>query len=107
MTRYQKKQKRLRYGSVKLGKLPTDPALLPERLIRERAAKEKRTFFRDAHSDRLDTFDGGDFVVGQILCAETAREFAASQQAGNSGTSDNESGHTGVIHSSFRCCDKT
>jgi hypothetical protein len=58
-----------------------DPVLRPERLIRERAAKEKRTFFRDAHSDRLDTFDGGDFVVGQVFRAEAAREFAANKQA--------------------------
>jgi len=63
--------------------MPAHPALLPERLIRERAAKEKRTFFRDAHSDRLDSFDGGDFVVGQVFRAEATREFAASKQACN------------------------
>jgi hypothetical protein len=79
MTRCQKKQKRLQYGLVKLGKMPADPVFLPERLIRERAAKEKRTFFRDAHSDRVDTFDGGDFVVGQVFRAEAAREFASNQ----------------------------
>jgi hypothetical protein len=60
--------------------MQAEPLLLPERLIRERAAKEKRTFFRDAHSNRLDTFDGGDFVVGQVFCAEAAREFAANKQ---------------------------
>jgi hypothetical protein len=62
-----------------LSKIEGHPALLPERLIRERAAKEKRTFFRDAHSDRFDTFDGGDFAVGQVFCAEATGEFAASE----------------------------
>jgi hypothetical protein len=59
--------------------MPADPVFLPERLIRERAAKEKRTFFRDAHFDRVDTFDGGDFVVGQVFRAEAASEFASNQ----------------------------
>jgi len=72
---------------VKLGKTLADPVFLPERLIRERAAKEKRTFFRDAHSDRVDTFDGRDFVVGQVFCAQATREFAANKQTG-----DNDSG---------------
>ena len=49
-----------------------DAAPLPERPIRERAGEEKRSFFGNAHSDRLDSFDGGNFVVGQVFCAETA-----------------------------------
>jgi hypothetical protein len=74
--------------------------LLPERLIRERAAKEKRTFFRDAHSDCLDPFDGGNFAVGQVFCAEAAGEFAASEQTGDNGA-DRESGDYFAFHFSF------
>jgi hypothetical protein len=74
--------------------------LLPERLIRERAAKEKRTFFRDAHPDRLDTFDGGDFVVGQVFRAE-AGEFAASEQTGNNGAGGEYSSEYFAFHFSF------
>ena len=81
---------RRRCAPAELSKLRRDPALLPERLIRERAAKEKRTFFRDAHSDRLDPFDGGHFVVGQIFRAKAAGEFAASESAGDNGSSGDD-----------------
>lgn len=65
--------------------------LFPEGHILERAAKEKRTFFRDADSDRLDPFDGGDFVVGQVFCAEAAGEFATSKQTSDHSASGNKS----------------
>jgi hypothetical protein len=86
---------------VELDKVQPNPVLLPERLIRERAAKEKRTFFRNAHSDRLDTFDGGDFAVGQVFCAEAARESAASKQTGDNVACWDKSGSEFPIHFSF------
>ena len=84
-----------------MDKTRSDPALLPERLIRERAAKEKRTFFRNAHFDRLDTFDGGDFVVGQVFCAEAASEFAASKQTGDHVACGHKFSSDVVFHFSF------
>jgi hypothetical protein len=75
--------------------------LLPERLIRERAAKEKRAFFRDAHPDRLDTLDGGDFAVGQVFRAEAAGEFAASEQTGDNRAGGDYSSGTFAFDSFF------
>lgn len=86
---------------MELDKTQSHPVLLLERLIRERAAKEKRTFFRNAHFDRLDTFDGGDFVVGQVLRAETASEFAASQQTGDHVAGGHKFSSDVVFHFSF------
>jgi hypothetical protein len=75
--------------------------LLPERPICERAAKEKGTFFGDADSDRLHTFDGGDFVVGQVFRAEASGEFATSEQTGDNDACGDKSGDDCTYHFSF------
>jgi hypothetical protein len=65
---------------------------LAERHSLERAAKEKRAFFRDTHSDCVDSFDGSNFAVGQVFCAEAAGEFSADQQDGDNRASGGNSG---------------
>jgi hypothetical protein len=86
---------------AEFGKTRAGPLSLAEGHILERAAKEKRTFFRDADSDRLDPFDGGDFVVGQVFCAEAAGEFAPSKQTSDHSPSGNKSRCDFAFHFSF------